>query len=56
MQRVRKSANITSMTGRMPSSASPMQAPVMPASLMGVEMTRSGKVLDSPWVTLKAPP
>ena len=33
-----------------------MAAPVMPASLMGVEMTRPLNSSDSPAVTLKAPP
>ena len=56
MHSVRKSANMTSITGRKPASDRPIDAPVMPASLIGVEITRPGKSVDKPGVTLNAPP
>src|SRR5262245_8778068 len=45
-----------STTGLNPASARPMPVPTMAASLMGVESTRSGNSVDSPAVTLNAPP
>src|SRR5688500_11678660 len=52
-----KSMNCISTTGRMPMWAAPAAAPTIPASLIGVSMTRaSPKRSASPSVTLNAPP
>ncbi|CAM5645492.1 hypothetical protein SALBM217S_00520 [Streptomyces griseoloalbus] len=51
-----KSPNIISTIAWSPASARPPATPVMPASLIGVESTRSGWRADRPRVTLKAPP
>jgi hypothetical protein len=49
--------NCISTTGRIPMWAAPAAAPVKPASLMGVSMTRlSPKCARKPSVTLNAPP
>ena len=57
MPSVMKSANCMSPTGRIPVSAAPTQAPVMPASEMGVSITRSAPNSSSiPAVTPNAPP
>ena len=53
---VTKSPNMISTIGWRPRRARPTLTPTMAASLMGVVKTRSGKRVDSPWVTLKAPP
>ena len=51
-----KSPNMISAMGCSPRSARPTLMPTMAASLIGVVKTRSGKRVDSPCVTLKAPP
>ncbi len=52
-----KSANISSTTGRMPSTAAPMPRPMKAVSEIGVSMMRSGpKRSSSPVVELKMPP
>jgi hypothetical protein len=52
-----KSMNMISTTGRRPTSAAPTPNPVMAASLMGLERTRSGpNSSSSPRVTPKTPP
>jgi hypothetical protein len=49
--------NCISTTGRMPMCAAPAAAPVKPASLMGVSITRRApKASRKPSVTLNAPP
>ena len=55
MHSVRKSANMTSITGLKPSSARPIDAPVTPASLIGVEITRPGKSRRQPLRDLERP-
>jgi hypothetical protein len=52
-----KSRNCISATGRMPIIAAPMAAPMMPASAMGVSITRDAPNRSTkPWVSLNAPP
>src|SRR6266705_3245004 len=53
----KKSANINSTMGRMPSTAAPTPRPMNAVSEMGVSITRSGPNLSSrPVVELKIPP
>ena len=52
----KKSPNMISTTGRRPPSARPFATPTIPASLIGVLITRSGKESDKRRVALKAPP
>ncbi len=51
-----KSPNMASSTTWSPDSARPPATPAIPASLNGVDSTRSGWLVDRPLVTLKAPP
>src|SRR5512142_1525408 len=51
-----KSPNITSTIGRSPHSARPAATPTRAPSLIGVAITRSGFRVDSPRLTLNAPP
>ena len=51
-----KSPNIISRIGLKPLIAKPVAKPVILASLIGVVSTLSGKLVESPFVTLKAPP
>src|SRR3990170_7252405 len=53
---VMKSPNMISTTGRRPRNAIPAAIPTIAASETGVVNTRPGKSVDSPRVTLKAPP
>ena len=52
----RKSPNMTSTMTVSPLSARPAATPKIAFSLMGVDSTRCGKAVDSPWVARNAPP
>ncbi len=57
MQTPKKSTNISSAIGRMPSAAAPVAAPMKAVSEIGVSMMRSGPKRSSrPPVALKMPP
>ena len=51
-----KSPNMISTTGRMPRNASPVETPVIAASLIGVFRTRPGNSMLKSRVILNAPP
>jgi hypothetical protein len=53
---VTKSENMISTIARSPASARPPATPTIPPSLMGVVNTWRGNRVDSPLVTLNAPP
>ena len=57
MHTPKKSANISSTTGRIPSTAAPMPRPMNAVSEIGVSSTRSGpNCSSSPPVAPKIPP
>ena len=57
MQTPKKSTNISSTIGRMPSTAAPMARPMNAVSEIGVSITRSGpNWSSSPPVAPKMPP